>query len=85
MASTTVAVTGSATEGCGAVGCVTSLIQGGVNQGMIEMDTSIRALYDEGLVTAQVAYDKAIDKELFKDIIEDATGVAPPNGIPTED
>jgi Tfp pilus assembly pilus retraction ATPase PilT len=49
------------------------LIQGGVKQGMIDMDASIRNLYEEGRVTARAAYDKAIDKELFKDIMEEAT------------
>jgi twitching motility protein PilT len=57
---------------------ITSLIQGGVKQGMIDMDASIRELYDNGLVTARAAYDKAIDKEQFKDLVEDIS-------IPTED
>jgi twitching motility protein PilT len=56
----------------GKVAQITSLIQGGVKQGMIDMDSSIRALYEEGKVTARSAYDKAIDKELFKDIMEEA-------------
>ncbi len=63
---------------------ITSLIQGGVNQGMIDMDTSIRALYDEGIVTAQAAYDKAIDKELFKDIMDEGGGGAPADQPPSE-
>ena len=50
---------------------ITSLIQSGVKQGMIEMDGSIRALYEEGIVTARAAYDKAVDKELFKDIMDE--------------
>ncbi len=58
----------------GKVGQITSLIQGGVKQGMIDMDASIRQLYEDGRVTARSAYDKAIDKELFKDIMEEATG-----------
>ncbi len=57
----------------GKVSQITSLIQGGVKQGMIDMDASIRTLYEEGLVTARAAYDKAIDKELFKDIMDEAT------------
>ena len=40
---------------------ITSLIQGGVKQGMIDMDGSIRALYEEGIVTARAAYDKAVE------------------------
>ena len=55
---------------------ITSLIQGGVKQGMIEMDGSIRALYEEGTVTARAAYDKAVDKELFKDIMDEAASAA---------
>jgi len=55
---------------------ITSLIQSGVKQGMIEMDGSIRALYEEGIVTARAAYDKAVDKELFKDIMDEAGSAA---------
>jgi len=51
---------------------VTSAIQTGVSVGMVDMDTSIRRLYSEGKVTARAAYDKAIDKEQFKDLIEKA-------------
>ena len=50
---------------------ITSIVQGGAKQGMIDMDTAIRALYEQGLVTARDAYDKAIDKELFKDILDE--------------
>jgi twitching motility protein PilT len=49
---------------------VTSAIQTGVNQGMIDMDTSIRRLYEAGTVSARAAYDEAIDKEQFKDLLE---------------
>jgi len=55
---------------------ITSIIQGGVKQGMIDMDTSIRQLYEDGVVTARAAYDKAIDKELFKDIVDEAQSMA---------
>jgi twitching motility protein PilT len=55
---------------------ITSLIQGGIKQGMIEMDGSIRTLYEEGIVTARAAYDKAVDKELFKDIMDEADSSA---------
>jgi hypothetical protein len=40
---------------------------------MVDMDTAIRELYEQGLVSARAAYDKAIDKELFKDIVDEAT------------
>ena len=50
---------------------ITSAIQTGVKQGMVDMDTSIRKLYDEGKVSARAAYDKAIDKEQFKDLVDE--------------
>ncbi len=49
---------------------ITSTIQIGKKHGMIDMDASIRKLYDENKVSAQAAYDKAIDKELFKELVE---------------
>jgi twitching motility protein PilT len=49
---------------------VTSAIQTGVKDGMIDMDTSIRRLFQAGKVSARAAYDKAIDKEQFKDLLE---------------
>ncbi len=52
---------------------VTSAIQTGVREGMVDMDTSIRRLFKDGKVTARAAYDKAIDKEQFKDLLEKAT------------
>jgi twitching motility protein PilT len=48
---------------------ITSAIQTGAKSGMIEMDTAIRALFDAGLVSARAAYDKAINKELFEDLL----------------
>ncbi len=49
---------------------ITSLIQMGQKEGMIDMDTSIRRLFEANKVSARSAYDKAIDKEMFKDLIE---------------
>ncbi|MCU1246323.1 MAG: twitching motility protein [Acidobacteria bacterium] len=49
---------------------ITSAIQTGVKDGMIDMDGSIRRLFNEGKVTARAAYDKAIDKESFKDALQ---------------
>jgi twitching motility protein PilT len=54
----------------GKSGQITSAIQTGVKQGMIDMDGSIQQLLDEGKVTTRAAYDKAIDKERFKDLLE---------------
>ena len=48
---------------------ITSAIQTGVREGMIDMDSSIRQLFEAGKVSAQAAYDKAIDKERFKDAL----------------
>ena len=45
---------------------ITSLIQTGSREGMIDMDAAIRRLHEEGKVTARAAYEKAIDKESFK-------------------
>jgi len=51
---------------------ITSAIQTGKSHGMIDMDSSIMQLYKAELVTARAAYDKAIDKDLFKEILEKA-------------
>jgi len=56
---------------------ITSAIQTGIKEGMIDMDSSIRKLYDEGLIGARAALDKAIDKSVFKDIAEAPPPVAP--------
>jgi len=47
---------------------ITSAIQTGVREGMMDMDTSIRRLYEAKRISARAAYDKAIDKEQFKDL-----------------
>jgi len=52
---------------------ITSAIQTGVKEGMIDMDGSIKRLYEDKKITARAAYDKAIDKELFKDLLEKET------------
>ena len=51
---------------------ITSLIQTGSREGMIDMDSALRALYDEGLVSARAAYEKAINKEAFAPFIDAA-------------
>jgi twitching motility protein PilT len=45
---------------------ITSAIQTGVTQGMIDMDSSLRQLWEQKKISARAAYDKAIDKEQFK-------------------
>ncbi|MDP9192707.1 MAG: type IV pilus twitching motility protein PilT [Acidobacteriota bacterium] len=52
----------------GKSGQITSAIQTGVREGMVDMDTSIRRLYEAKRITARAAYDKAIDKEAFKEL-----------------
>ena len=54
----------------GKTGQITSTIQTGAKEGMIDMDSSIRKLFDEKKISARAAYDKAIDKEQFKDLLE---------------
>jgi twitching motility protein PilT len=49
---------------------ITSAIQTGMKEGMIDMDSSIRKLYDEKKISARAALDKAIDKSQFKDLID---------------
>ena len=50
---------------------ITSAIQTRAKEGMIDMDSSIRKLYDEKQITARAAIDKAIDKSQFKDLVEE--------------
>ena len=54
----------------GKTGQITSTIQTGAKEGMIDMDSSIRKLFDEKKISARSAYDKAIDKEAFKDLLD---------------
>jgi len=49
---------------------ITSAIQTGMREGMIDMDSSIKRLLQEKKITARAAYDKAIDKEQFKAEVE---------------
>jgi len=54
---------------------ITSAIQTGSQLGMIDMDSSLRQLFEAGKVSARAAYDKAIDKEQFKPMLA-AAGIA---------
>jgi twitching motility protein PilT len=47
---------------------ITSAIQTGQKDGMIDMDGSIRRLYEEKKISLQAALDKAIDRTSFKDL-----------------
>jgi len=46
---------------------IASVIQTGTTEGMQTMDQALQKLVDEGRITAQAAYWKAIDKNLFVD------------------
>jgi twitching motility protein PilT len=59
---------------------ITSSIQTGIKEGMIDMDSSIRKLYEDGLIGARAALDKAIDKSNFKDLAEAPVPPAAPPG-----
>jgi len=48
---------------------IVSAIQTGVKKGMMDMDSSIRRLFEEGVIDARTAFDKAIDKEAFQDLL----------------
>jgi twitching motility protein PilT len=56
----------------GKTGQITSTIQTGAKEGMIDMDSSIRKLFEEKKISARAAYDKAIDKEAFKGLLGEA-------------
>ncbi|MBI2214121.1 MAG: type IV pilus twitching motility protein PilT [Acidobacteria bacterium] len=53
---------------------ITSMIQVGVKEGMIDMDSSIRKHFEDGKISARAAYDKAIDKEAFRPLVEKEGG-----------
>jgi len=44
---------------------ITSIIQTSTNEGMQTMDQALQALVDDGRITAEAAYFKAIDKSVF--------------------
>ncbi len=48
---------------------ITSAIQTGSKQGMIDMDSSLRQLWESGRISGRAAYDKAIDKEQFRNAV----------------
>jgi twitching motility protein PilT len=50
---------------------ITSAIQTGMKEGMIDMDSSIRKLFDDKKISVRAAIDKAIDKSQLKDLLEE--------------
>lgn len=65
----------------GRTGQLTSIIQTGSAQGMLDMDGSIQALYEQGAVSAEAAFDKAIDKEAMRQALD---GMAPRDRQPEQ-
>jgi twitching motility protein PilT len=59
----------------GKVTQIPSLIQGGISEGMQTMDNALMALIKEGRITAEAAYEKAVDKNIFASMIKDKGGV----------
>jgi twitching motility protein PilT len=58
---------------------VQSLMQAGGAVGMQTMDAALERLWQRGLVTADDALEKAIDKESFQKLVMRRTGAAPPS------
>ena len=50
----------------GKVSDIRSVIESSTAEGMCAMDNGLRALFEEGVITAQEAYMKALDKKLFE-------------------
>lgn len=51
---------------------IPSSIVSGAKEGMIAMDTSLKNLYQSGLITAETAYTMAVDKESFEKLLGSA-------------
>jgi twitching motility protein PilT len=43
-------------------------MQGGRQSGMKTMDSSLRELFDKGVITGRAAYEAALDKKKFEDL-----------------
>jgi twitching motility protein PilT len=61
----------------GKTGMIASTIQTGSAQGMRSMDQALMKLVEEKRITAEAAYEKAIDKETFAKLVK-----KPPEGEP---
>jgi twitching motility protein PilT len=62
----------------GKIGMINSLMQTGTSQGMITMDTALQALVSAGRITPLAAFEKAINKELFKKAVLESGAEVPP-------
>ncbi|MEW6775851.1 MAG: type IV pilus twitching motility protein PilT [Bdellovibrionota bacterium] len=61
----------------GKIAMINSMIQAGKSQGMQTMDQHLLSLIEQGKITPLAAYEKAIDKDIFRKLIE-KSGEAPP-------
>jgi twitching motility protein PilT len=62
----------------GKIGMINSLMQTGASYGMITMDVALQALIDQGRITPLAAFEKAINKELFKKAVVQSGAEVPP-------
>jgi twitching motility protein PilT len=56
---------------------IPNIMQVGQSQGMQTMDMSLERLVDKGTISAEVAMEKAIDKETFQKLMTTKKGVKP--------
>jgi twitching motility protein PilT len=56
---------------------INSTIQTGGALGMITMDQSLQKFVDDGKITLQAAFEKAIDKEMFRKLLAKAGEAIP--------
>ena len=61
----------------GKIGMINSMIQTGGALGMVTMDQSLQKFVDDGKITLQAAFEKAIDKELFRKLLAKAGEAIP--------
>ncbi len=64
----------------GKTSMITTLIQTGRSSGMVSLDQSLADLVVEEVVTFEEAFEKALDKDGFKPLVEKRRGGAPPAG-----
>ena len=62
----------------GKIGMINSLMQTGTSLGMITMDVALQALIEQKRITPLAAYEKAINKELFKKAVVQSGAEVPP-------
>ena len=55
----------------GTTGKINDLILQGRNRGMIDMDSALESLLNEGMITGEEAYMKSLDKYRFADHFEE--------------